>query len=103
MIAHEDEAEDVDLVDLARPRKTVEENRRVAVRLYDLLTCVAPAGHMVVGIRELDAQGTGHEARLRGDGGKVKNKDLTPKLPTPKLPAVVSEKMELQIPVRGAK
>jgi len=55
MIAHKDKAQNVHLIDIGGPRQALQEGPCVVIRLDDLLTCIAPAGDMIKGIRELDA------------------------------------------------
>jgi len=60
MIGHQDVGQHLHLVDLGGADQELQKDRMVQILGVDLLTGIAPAGNMVIGVLELDAEGTGH-------------------------------------------
>jgi hypothetical protein len=78
MVAHQDEGEQTDLIDFRRTGKKFQKLVPVEIGQENLLSSVAPARNVLVGVFILDAQGASHRRMISGARVKVKNKDLTP-------------------------
>jgi len=60
VIPHDDEAEYGNFVTMAGSFKELQEGGTIPIGTHDILAGVAPAGHVIVSIWELNTQGSGH-------------------------------------------